>query len=120
MIEVQSVATYARPETLPLTGYQPTTYDWFQVLLRRLHEKQATVGIIGLGYGGLQLDHWLSLKGYRVIGFDIDDQKIAALRRGASYIGHSPGQVVSEMLGNGFEATDAFDRLREPDAIIVC
>ena len=39
---------------------------------------------------------------------------------GESYIGHIPAEVIREMRSHGFEATDRFDRLDEPDAILIC
>ena len=35
--------------------------------------KKATIGIIGLGYVGLPLSILFSKSGYRVIGFDINE-----------------------------------------------
>src|SRR5205085_5792516 len=39
---------------------------------------------------------------------------------GESYIGHIPAKVIREMRARGFEATACFNRLDEPDAIIIC
>jgi UDP-N-acetyl-D-glucosamine dehydrogenase len=55
----------------------------FESLIR---SKKAVVGVIGLGYVGLPLVRLFSLKGFRVLGFDIDPAKIEKLRRGESYI----------------------------------
>src|SRR5439155_17035041 len=46
--------------------------------------------------------------------------KVAKLQRGESYIGHITADTVKAMRERRFEATDRFDRLGEPDAIIVC
>src|SRR5205814_2219181 len=59
-------------------------------------------------------------RGFRVLGFDIDAAKVALLRRGESYIQHIPPAVVREMREHGFDATDDFARLGEPDAILNC
>jgi UDP-N-acetyl-D-glucosamine dehydrogenase len=108
------------PETLSPIQSRASTCNRFQSLLSRLHEKQAVIGIIGLGYVGLPLARVLSLKGFRVLGFDIDVRKVAALRHGKSYIGHIPETMIAEMIQHGFEATDDFQRLCVPDAIIIC
>jgi UDP-N-acetyl-D-glucosamine dehydrogenase len=89
-------------------------------LLAAIEARTARVGIIGLGYVGLPLARAFAGAGYPVLGFDTDPAKVARLARGESYIGHIPDAVVGSMLGSGFEATDRFGRLDEPDAIIIC
>jgi len=78
------------------------------------------VGVIGLGYVGLPLCIEFSRK-LAVIGFDIDEEKVARLKKGESYIGHISGDLVLELAESGrFEATTDFSRLSEPDAIVIC
>ncbi|MBI3408464.1 MAG: nucleotide sugar dehydrogenase [Planctomycetes bacterium] len=89
-------------------------------LLERIKARQARVGIIGLGYVGLPLASAFSAKGFPVLGFDVDPAKVARLRRGESYIGHIPPQLIRSMREHGFDATDRFERLCEPDAILIC
>src|SRR5579864_3298917 len=48
-------------------------------LLQRIEQRGAVVGIIGLGYVGLPLAVELARAGFRVIGFDIDETRLAAL-----------------------------------------
>ncbi|AWM37936.1 UDP-N-acetyl-D-glucosamine 6-dehydrogenase [Gemmata obscuriglobus] len=89
-------------------------------LLARIGDKTATVGIIGLGYVGLPLARAFSNAGFRVLGFDIDTAKVQKLNAGKSFIKQIPDTTVAEMRGKGFEATDRFERLDEPDAILIC
>ncbi|HXX92419.1 MAG TPA: nucleotide sugar dehydrogenase, partial [Planctomycetota bacterium] len=85
--------------------------------LIRAHK--AVVGVIGLGYVGLPLVRLFASKGFRVLGFDIDQAKIERLQRGESYIRSVPSQTLRK-LRRRFEATSDFSRLREADAIIIC
>jgi UDP-N-acetyl-D-glucosamine dehydrogenase len=94
--------------------------DGTSTLLARIQNKTATVGIIGLGYVGLPLARAFTTAGIRVLGFDIDPNKIVKLNAGRSYIKQIPDSVIAGMRSNGFEATDRFDRLNEPDAVLVC
>jgi UDP-N-acetyl-D-glucosamine dehydrogenase len=89
-------------------------------LLARIRNRSATVGIIGLGYVGLPLARAFARAGFRVLGFDIDPAKVARLTAGRSYIRQIPDAEIAEMRAAGFEATDRFDRLEEPDAVLVC
>jgi UDP-N-acetyl-D-glucosamine dehydrogenase len=96
------------------------TSPHFSPLLKKIQQKKSLVGIIGLGYVGLPLAKAFGSKGIRVLGFDVDPAKVARLRRGESYIGHLSADMIREMRGQGFEATDDFGRLGEPDAILIC
>jgi UDP-N-acetyl-D-glucosamine dehydrogenase len=89
-------------------------------LLLAIEGRQALVGIIGLGYVGLPLARAFAVAGYRVLGFDTDPAKVEKLARGESYIGHITDESIKSMKASGFEATDRFERLGEPDAIIIC
>jgi UDP-N-acetyl-D-glucosamine dehydrogenase len=89
-------------------------------LLARIGDRSAVVGIIGLGYVGLPLGRAFAANGFRVLGFDIDPHKVAKLNAGKSYIRQIPDVAVGRMRAAGFEATDRFDRLGEPDAVLIC
>ncbi|HWE37767.1 MAG TPA: nucleotide sugar dehydrogenase [Isosphaeraceae bacterium] len=92
-----------------------------EALRDRIGRKEARVGVIGLGYVGLPLARAFAERGFRVLGFDVDPAKVARLARGESYIGHIPAEVVGRLIDSGrFEPTDRFDRLDEPDAVLIC
>src|SRR5580765_3595479 len=94
--------------------------DVFTALLSRIRCRTATVGVIGLGYVGLPLARAFTAAGLRVLGFDIDPNKIAKLNAGKSYIRQIPDDTIREMRAAGFEATGRFDQLSEPDAVLIC
>jgi UDP-N-acetyl-D-glucosamine dehydrogenase len=91
-----------------------------RALKARISERRARVGIIGLGYVGLPLARAFAAKGFGVLGFDVDPNKVEQLRCGQSYLGHIDAETIRHMQAHGFEATDRFDRLDEPDAILIC
>lgn len=94
--------------------------DVLASLLLRIQNKTACVGIIGLGYVGLPLARAFAKAGLKVLGFDIDPGKIAKLNAGKSYIKQIPDDAIEEMRRAGFQATDRFDRIGEPDAVLIC
>jgi UDP-N-acetyl-D-glucosamine dehydrogenase len=59
-------------------------------LLHKIIEKEATIGIIGLGHTGLSLAHDFGTEGFKIIGFDIDDTKIETLHKRQSYLPFLP------------------------------
>ena len=91
-----------------------------KALLNSFNNKQAKIGIVGLGYVGLPLMLRYQDEGIKVIGFDIDEFKISRLREGASYIEHISNEKISNAVKQGFEATSDFKRIPEVDAIILC
>jgi UDP-N-acetyl-D-glucosamine dehydrogenase len=93
---------------------------WKEALVKRLDERTARIGIIGLGYVGLPLMIRFAEVGYRVTGFDIDDTKVARLNSGTSYIERIPGSAIEGALKRGFQATSDFSRCAEVDALIIC
>lgn len=79
------------------------------------------VGIVGLGYVGLPLALAFAKAGRRVIGFDIDPAKPAAIHAGTSYIRTIPSTAVAAARASGrLDATTDFFRVAETDAVILC
>jgi UDP-N-acetyl-D-glucosamine dehydrogenase len=90
-------------------------------LLQKIQSKKAVIGIIGLGYVGLPLVREFIRGGMKIVGFDIDENKVNSLLAGKSYIDHIPSSVVKEMVATGrFDATTDFNLLNKPDCIIIC
>lgn len=99
----------------------PKPIDHSIALASKIEDRSAIVGIIGLGYVGLPLLHAFHTAGFRVLGFDVDPQKILMLRRGENYLKHLGAELVSDMVRGGrFEVTADFSRLSEADAVISC
>jgi len=90
------------------------------VLIEKLKSKSATIGIIGLGYVGIPLLLRYSEVGYKLLGFDIDKEKINKLKAGKSYIDHIPSHKIQEAIDMGAEVTDDFSRASDADALIIC
>jgi UDP-N-acetyl-D-glucosamine dehydrogenase len=88
--------------------------------LRRLEERTAKIGVIGLGYVGLPLSILLSEAGFSVTGFDIDEKKVVDLEAGRSYIFRIPNTEIQHAQQLGFKATTEFSNLSEQDAVIMC
>lgn len=91
-----------------------------ETTLVKLKNKEAIIGIAGLGYVGLPLMLRYNAIGYRVVGIDIDADKVNQLNAGESYIEHIPAAQISKARESGFEATTDFSRAAECDALIMC
>ncbi|NOX37005.1 MAG: nucleotide sugar dehydrogenase [Calditrichaeota bacterium] len=90
-------------------------------LLQKIKNREATVGVVGLGYVGLPLILEFIEEGFPAIGFDIDPEKVEMLNAGESYIKHiGPDRVKKAVEAGRFRATDDFSQLKEADCILVC
>lgn len=86
----------------------------------KIQQRQARVGIIGLGYVGLPLALLYSEQKFHVTGFDIDARKVETLARGGSYIYRIAAEEVQAAKTAGFSATSDYSQISDMDAIIIC
>lgn len=91
-----------------------------KAVLERYKNKEAIIGIIGLGYVGLPLALRYTEENYKVIGLDVDQEKVNSLNRGESYIEHISSESIQGAVGAGLEASVDFQRVSEADALIIC
>jgi len=74
-----------------------------------------------LGYVGLPLVREFCRSGFNVIGFDVDPKKVKMLKAGKSYIEHLPANIFNEFIRRRrFAPTTDMNRLKQPDAILIC
>ncbi|EMI47192.1 nucleotide sugar dehydrogenase [Rhodopirellula sp. SWK7] len=89
--------------------------------LDKIQTKQATIGIVGLGYVGLPLAIAYADGGFNTVGFDIDGEKTRQINAGRSYIKHIAADTISRGVRSGkLAATTDFSQISEVDAIILC
>jgi UDP-N-acetyl-D-glucosamine dehydrogenase len=83
-----------------------------------MHSK---IAIIGLGYVGLPLAIRFAESGVKVLGLDIDADKVVKINAGQSYIKHIPAASLMPLVESGmFEASSDFSRVKEVEAILIC
>ena len=90
-------------------------------LEKKICDKKALVGIVGMGYVGLPLARTFGGVGYRTLGFDVDPAKVRMLNKGRSYIEHIPDSAIRALVrSKRFRATSDMRELDKPDAILIC
>ena len=90
-------------------------------LQEKIKNREAVIGVIGLGYVGLPLTLAFAEKGFDVLGFDVDPAKPEFIAAGQCYIKHLDGGRLREAVSSGrLRATTDFDRLSETDAVLIC
>src|SRR5712692_12510 len=92
-----------------------------KILLDRIRDRQARVGVIGLGYVGLPLAVEFARAGFSVTGFDVDAGKVAEINAGRSYIPDVSPQEIAEVARSGcLRATTEMALLAEMDVVDIC
>lgn len=86
----------------------------------KIQQRQARIGIIGLGYVGLPLALLYSEQKFKVTGFDIDARKVDTLAKGGSYIYRIAPEEIQAAQKSGFTATSDYSQLTAMDAVIIC
>lgn len=92
-----------------------------QQILTRIANREARIGIVGLGYVGLPLAVAFAQEGFTVIGVDVDAGKVTSLNQGESYVEDVPSAVLGSLVEAGLiRATTDYADLAEADAISIC
>ena len=90
-------------------------------LKNRIDSRAARVGVVGLGYVGLPLLVEFARSGYHAVGFDLDQQKVAAIMSGRSYIPDvSDADVATLRAAGRLSATTDFAALASVDTVNIC
>ena len=90
-------------------------------LRQRLERRDATIGVIGLGYVGLPLAVAFAKAGLPVIGVDADPGRAARIRAGVSPVEDVPSDELAPLVtAKRLVVADGIEGLTAADAIIIC
>lgn len=90
-------------------------------LLKKIENRQITVGVVGLGYVGLPLAVEKARAGFRTIGFDVQEEKVQLVNSGHNYIGDVIDDDLKELVEEGkLSATTDFTFVKDVDFIAIC
>ncbi len=91
------------------------------MLVKKIKDKKARVGIIGLGYVGLPLALAFAKAGFSITGLDIDINKIEQLNHGKSYIRHISSEDIRSLIEkNLLQVSTDFSLVSGLDCILLC
>ncbi len=90
-------------------------------LLKKIEEKNVTVGVVGLGYVGLPLAVEKAKAGFKTIGFDVQKEKVDLVNSGHNYIGDVVDSDLKNLVETGMlSATTDFLFVKDVDFIAIC
>ena len=91
----------------------PRTFD------HQIATREATLGIVGLGYAGLPLAMTFAEAGFDVVGVDLNQDRVDSIRQGRSYLVDVPGERYERLDGH-LQATSDYAAMSELDAVAIC
>ena len=90
-------------------------------LIKKIENRKAKIGIIGMGYVGFPLAVEFAQAGFKVIGIDVNKAKIEIINAGGSHIPDVDQEIVAPLVKSGnLEATEDFGVLADCDAMSIC
>lgn len=92
-----------------------------ELLLKRIEERDITVGVVGLGYVGLPLAVEKAKAGFKTIGFDVQKEKVDLVNQGQNYIGDVVDSELENLVKKGLlSATTDFSFIKDVDFVAIC
>ena len=92
-----------------------------KTLKEKLHAREATLGVIGLGYVGLPLAVEKAKAGFKVYGFDVQKEKVDMVNSGRNYIGDVVNEDLKKLVDGGMlRATADFADAAKCDCVCIC
>ena len=92
-------------------------------LKKKIADRSARIGVIGLGYVGLPVAALFARKGFDVIGIDIKPERVEKINKGISPIeGKEPGlaELIAEVAASGkLKAATEYALLKDRDVVLI-
>jgi UDP-N-acetyl-D-mannosaminuronic acid dehydrogenase len=98
------------------------TGEKLDALKLKIENREAVIGVVGVGYIGLPTAAIFASEGFQVIGVDLDERKVSSLNKGECYISE-PGLeeiVASAVEGGLLAASTDHSALAECDILMFC
>jgi UDP-N-acetyl-D-glucosamine dehydrogenase len=87
----------------------------------KIQQKTSLLGVIGLGYVGLPLAVEKAKAGFKVIGFEVQREKVDMVNAGKNYIGDVVNADLEQIVKDGFlSATMDYSQLANVDCVCIC
>ena len=90
-------------------------------LEKKINQKKARIGVVGLGYVGLPLAVEFAALGFDTLGIEVDAKKVGAINNGRNYIDDVDTKVFARVTKNGkLKAAGDYKDVSKLDVIFIC
>lgn len=98
-----------------------SSFSLFSDLKSCIQSRDASIGIVGLGYVGLPLSMSVCEAGFNVTGFELNEDRVQSINAGEQVLSYFPEDRISSAIAtNRYQATSDPARVAEQDVILVC
>ncbi|MDP2927226.1 MAG: nucleotide sugar dehydrogenase [Candidatus Omnitrophota bacterium] len=88
---------------------------------KKIKNKQLKIAVVGLGYVGFPLALEFAKKKVKVMGIEIDADRLKSIAHRKSYISDISSRELTDMLASGyFKASADFTDIQQADAVLIC
>ena len=94
--------------------------DLTKELQKKIDNKKAKIGIIGMGCVGIPLGLEFANKGFAVLGFDKDNKRVKDINSGNHVMKHIKQKEMKQFIKNKGSATNDFSKIKNMDCLIIC
>jgi UDP-N-acetyl-D-glucosamine dehydrogenase len=92
-----------------------------QDLIKRIENKTARIGVVGLGYVGLPFLVEKAKVGFQIVGIDRSADRAAKVARGENYIGDVKDEDLKAVVAAGLiSTTTSFEVVADLDVVVIC
>ena len=90
-------------------------------LALKLQSKEATIGVVGLGYVGLPIAVEFAAAGFSTVGIDLNRERVLRLNAANNYNQDLPDELIRKVVENGrLVAEDDFESCSKIDVFFIC
>jgi UDP-N-acetyl-D-glucosamine dehydrogenase len=90
-------------------------------LEKKITQKKARIGVVGLGYVGLPLAVEFAAQGFETVGIEVDKKKVSAINSGRNYIADVDDKVFAKVTKSGMlKAAADYSDVPKLDVIFIC
>ena len=90
-------------------------------LEKKIVQKKARIGVVGLGYVGLPLAVEFAAQGFETVGIEVDKKKVNAINSGRNYIADVDDKVFAKVTKSGMlKAAADYSDVPKLDVIFIC
>ena len=90
-------------------------------LRKKIEDKSANIGVVGLGYVGLPLAVEAAKQNFRTVGFDVNSGKVDLINCGKNYVADIENGELKRVVEEGLlKATCDYSQIGNMDFILIC